>query len=123
MDAMIFANRILGFINAPALMQRVVGKFQNSSVDMMEYQRRRDAIYAILLESGFEVVKPLGAFYIFPKSPIPDDIQFVRELQKHHILGVPGIGFGRAGHFRLAYCVEMDVIERSRKYFMELGGR
>jgi aspartate aminotransferase len=121
MDAMIFANRILGFINAPALMQRIVGKFQHSSVDMMEYQRRRDALYAILVESGFEVVKPSGAFYIFPKSPIPDDIQFVRELQKHHILGVPGIGFGRAGHFRLAYCVEMDVIERSRKYFMELG--
>ncbi len=119
MDAMIFSNRILGFINAPALMQRVVGKFQNTSVDMMEYQRRRDAIYDILVESGFEVIKPLGAFYIFPKSPIPDDVQFVRELQKHHILGVPGIGFGRAGYFRLAYCVDMDVIERSRKYFNE----
>lgn len=119
MDAMIFANRILGFINAPALMQRVVGKFQNADLDMMEYQRRRDAIYNILVESGFEVVKPLGAFYIFPKSPIPDDVQFVRELQKHHILGVPGIGFGRSGHFRLAYCVDMDVIERSRKYFNE----
>ena len=119
MDAMIFSNRILGFINAPALMQRVVGKFQNTSVDIMEYQRRRDAIYDILVESGFEVIKPLGAFYIFPKSPIPDDIQFVRELQKHHILGVPGIGFGRSGYFRLAYCVDMDVIERSRKYFNE----
>jgi aspartate aminotransferase len=121
MDAMIFSNRILGFINAPALMQRVVGKFQNTSVDIMEYQRRRDAIYDILVESGFEVTKPLGAFYIFPKSPIPDDIQFVRELQKHHILGVPGIGFGRAGYFRLAYCVDMDVIERSRKYFNEFA--
>jgi aspartate aminotransferase len=119
MDAMIFSNRILGFINAPALMQRVVGKFQNTSVDMMEYQRRRDLIYNILVESGFEVIKPLGAFYIFPKSPIPDDIQFVRDLQKHHILGVPGIGFGRSGYFRLAYCVDMDVIERSRKYFNE----
>jgi aspartate aminotransferase len=119
MDAMIFSNRILGFINAPALMQRVVGKFQNISVDIMEYQVRRDAIYDILVESGFEVIKPLGAFYIFPKSPIPDDIRFVRELQKHHILGVPGIGFGRAGYFRLAYCVDMDVIERSRKYFNE----
>jgi aspartate aminotransferase len=119
MDAMIFSNRILGFINAPALMQRVVGKFQNTNIDMMEYQRRRDVIYDILVESGFEVIKPLGAFYIFPKSPIPDDIQFVRELQKHHILGVPGIGFGRSGYFRLAYCVDMDVIERSRKYFNE----
>jgi aspartate aminotransferase len=121
MDAMIFSNRILGFINAPALMQRVVGKFQDANIDMMEYQRRRDLIYDILIESGFEVIKPLGAFYIFPKSPIPDDIQFVRELQKHHILGVPGIGFGRSGYFRLAYCVDMDVIERSRKYFNEFA--
>jgi aspartate aminotransferase len=121
MDAMIFANRILGFINAPAIMQRLVAKFQHTSVDIMEYQRRRDAIYNILIEAGFDVIKPLGAFYIFPKSPMADDIQFVRELQKHHILGVPGIGFGKAGYFRLAYCVEMDVIERSRKYFMELG--
>ncbi len=121
MDAMIFANRILGFINAPALMQRVVGKFQNTNIDITEYQLRRDAIYDILVESGFEVIKPLGAFYIFPKSPMPDDIRFVRELQKHHILGVPGIGFGRAGYFRLAYCVDMDVIERSRKYFMEFA--
>jgi aspartate aminotransferase len=118
---MIFSNRILGFINAPALMQRIVGKFQNTSIDIMEYQVRRDAIYDILVESGFEVIKPLGAFYIFPKSPMPDDIQFVRELQKHHILGVPGIGFGRSGYFRLAYCVEMDVIERSRKYFNEFA--
>lgn len=119
LDAMIFSNRILGFINAPALMQRVVGKFQDTEIDITEYQRRRDAIYDILVESGFEVTKPLGAFYIFPKSPIPDDIQFVRELQKHHILGVPGIGFGKSGYFRLAYCVDMDVIERSRKYFNE----
>ena len=123
MDAMIFANRILGFINAPALIQRVVGKFQDVSVDIMEYQRRRDAIYDILVESGFEVSKPLGAFYIFPKSPIKDDIEFVRTLQKHHVLGVPGIGFGKAGYFRLAYCVEMDIIERSRPYFKEVLGR
>ena len=120
MDAMIFSNRILGFINAPALMQRVVGKFQNGSIDMSEYQRRRDAIYSILVEAGFEVTKPQGAFYIFPKSPIADDIKFVRELQKHHILGVPGIGFGKSGYFRLAYCVDMDIIERSRKYFHEV---
>lgn len=121
MDAMIFSNRILGFINAPALMQRIVGKFQDSNIDIMEYQRRRDAIYNILIESGFEVIKPLGAFYIFPKSPVPDDVKFIMDLQKHHILGVPGIGFGKAGYFRLAYCVDMDVIERSRKYFMEFA--
>ncbi len=121
MDAMIFSNRILGFINAPALMQRLVGKFQKNSVDIREYQKKRDVLYNILVEAGLSVVKPMGAFYIFPKSPIADDIAFVRELQKHKILAVPGVGFGTPGHFRLAYCIPMDVIERSRKYFLELG--
>jgi aspartate aminotransferase len=120
-DATIFANRILGFINAPAIMQRVVAKFQRNSVDIMEYQKKRDAIYDILVEAGFEVVKPEGAFYIFPKSPIPDDIQFVKTMLKHHILTVPGVGFGKPGYFRLAYCVTMDVIEKSRPYFKEVG--
>lgn len=121
MDAMIFSNRILGFINAPALMQRLVGKFQKNSVDVLDYQKKRDVLYNILVEAGLSVVKPMGAFYIFPKSPIPDDIAFVRELQKHRILAVPGVGFGTPGHFRLAYCIPMDVIERSRKSFLELG--
>jgi len=120
-DATIFANRILGFINAPAIMQRVVAKFQRSSVDIMEYQKKRDAIYDILVDAGFEVIKPAGAFYIFPKSPIPDDIQFVKTMLQHHILTVPGVGFGKPGYFRLAYCVTMDVIEKSRRYFMEVG--
>jgi aspartate aminotransferase len=121
MDAMIFSNRILGFINAPALMQRLVGKFQRNSVDIEQYQKKRDTLYSILIEAGLSVIKPMGAFYIFPKSPIPDDIAFVRELQKHKILAVPGVGFGTPGYFRLAYCIPMDVIERSRKYFLELG--
>lgn len=121
MDAMIFSNRILGFINAPALMQRLVGKFQQNSIDVLDYQGKRDAIYNILVESGFDVIKPMGAFYIFPRSPEPDDIAFVRELQKHHILAVPGVGFGTPGYFRLAYCVDMDIIKRSRKFFLELG--
>jgi aspartate aminotransferase len=123
MDAMIFSNRILGFINAPALMQRLVSRFQKNSVDILDYQKKRDALYNILVEAGLSVVKPMGAFYIFPRSPIPDDIAFVRELQKHRILAVPGVGFGTPGHFRLAYCIPMDVIERSRKHFLELGLR
>ncbi|NLT23298.1 MAG: pyridoxal phosphate-dependent aminotransferase [Syntrophorhabdus sp.] len=123
MDAMIFSNRILGFINAPALMQRLVSRFQKNSVDILDYQKKRDALYNILVEAGLSVVKPMGAFYIFPKSPIPDDIAFVRELQQHRILAVPGVGFGTPGHFRLAYCIPMDVIERSRKHFLELGLR
>lgn len=119
-DAAIFANRILGFINAPAIMQRIVGKFQKNSVDIKDYQKKRDAIYNILIYAGFEVVKPEGAFYIFPKSPIKDDIQFVNNLQKHRVLAVPGIGFGKPGYFRIAYCVEMDMIERSRPFFKEV---
>jgi aspartate aminotransferase len=119
--AMIFANRILGFINAPALMQRLVGRYQRNSVDIASYQRKRDTLYDILVESGFEVSKPQGAFYIFPKSPIPDDVAFIRELQKNHILAVPGIGFGRSGYFRCAYCGEMDLIERSRPAWNRVG--
>ncbi|MCS7280138.1 MAG: pyridoxal phosphate-dependent aminotransferase [Desulfobacterota bacterium] len=117
--AAVFANRTLGFINAPALMQRLVKGFQKNSVDIGEYQKKRDAIYSILIEAGIETIKPSGAFYIFPKSPIPDDIEFVRHLQKHRILAVPGRGFGKPGHFRLAYCVEYEIIERSRPYFLE----
>lgn len=120
-DATIFANRILGFINAPAIMQRLVAKFQRDSVDIGEYQKRRDTIYSILVEAGFDVVKPMGAFYVFPKSPIPDDITFVKTMLQHHILTVPGIGFGKPGYFRIAYCVDLDVIEKSRPYFMEVG--
>jgi len=120
-DALIFSNRILGFINAPAIMQRLVGKFQNNSVDIMDYQKKRDVLYDILVESGLEVVKPMGAFYIFPKSPVPDDVEFVRMLQKQHILAVPGVGFGKPGYFRLAYCVDLAMIERSRPYFREIG--
>ena len=119
--AMVFANRILGFINAPALMQRLVGRYQRNSVDIANYQRKRDTIYDILVESGFEVSKPQGAFYIFPKSPIPDDVAFIRELQKNHILAVPGIGFGRSGYFRCAYCGELDLIERSRPAWNRVG--
>ncbi len=120
-DAMIFANRILGFINAPALMQRLVGRFQKNSVDVTGYQQKRDTIYSILVEAGFEVDKPEGTFYVFPKSPMPDDIAFIRLMQEHRILAVPGIGFGRKGYFRIAYCTEMDVIERSRDAFIEVG--
>jgi aspartate aminotransferase len=122
-DAAIFANRILGFINAPAIMQRLVGKFQKNSVDIPDYQKKRDVIYDILIDAGFEVVKPEGAFYIFPKSPIKDDIEFVGDLQKHRVLAVPGIGFGKPGYFRIAYCVEMDIIERSRPFFKEILGK
>jgi aspartate aminotransferase len=120
-DAMIFANRILGFINAPALMQRVVAGFQKNSVNIADYQSRRDAIYHILIEAGFDVALPEGTFYIFPKSPIDDDIAFINVMLQHRILAVPGAGFGRTGYFRLAYCTDMEMIERSREAFLEVG--
>ncbi len=109
-DAMIFANRILGFINAPALMQRLVGKFQKNSVDVTGYRRKRDAIYNILIESGFDVDLPEGTFYIFPKSPIEDDIEFIRILQRHQHPGGAGGGFREKRVFQagLLYRDERD---------------
>jgi aspartate aminotransferase len=119
-EAFVFSNRVLGFVNAPALMQRVVGKLQNLSVDIMDYQNKRDLLYSNLKEMGFDMIKPKGAFYLFPKSPI-DDVEFVKYAQRKNILIVPGKGFGRGGYFRIAYCVDKEVIERSLDSFYKLA--
>jgi len=108
---LVFCNRVLGFVNAPALMQNVVKSLQDASVDVAEYEGKRDVLYNGLVEMGYSVVKPQGAFYIFPKSPVEDDVAFVGELQKHNVLVVPGKGFGAPGYFRISYCVEDWVIE------------
>lgn len=113
MEGAIFCNRTLGFVNAPALMQRLVANLQNESIDIAEYREKRDLFYENLTAMGFSMVKPDGAFYLFPKSPIPDDVTFVRTAQKHNLLLVPGAGFGAPGYFRVAYCVEIDSIRRS----------
>ena len=113
MNGAVFCNRILGFVNAPALMQRLVARLQSESVDVLEYQKKRDILYNHLTGLGFELVKPGGGFYFFPKSPIADDVEFVRQAQKYNILLVPGSGFGAPGYFRIAYCIEMAIIERS----------
>lgn len=113
MEGAIFCNRTLGFVNAPALMQRLVAKLQYSSVDMGAYQKKRDLLYGSLVEMGFQMVKPDGAFYLFPQSPLADDVEFVKIAQRHHILLVPGAGFGAPGFFRIAYCVDEAMIERS----------
>ena len=119
-DALIFTTRILGFVNAPALMQRLIPLAGYDQVEIKNYQRKRDLLYEALTEFGYEVVKPGGAFYMFPKTPIEDDMAFVADLQRNfHILTVPGRGFGRGGHFRISYCVEMEVIERSLEGFRE----
>ncbi|MFZ5775033.1 MAG: pyridoxal phosphate-dependent aminotransferase [Thermodesulfobacteriota bacterium] len=117
LGAMTLANRILGFVNAPALMQRVVAELQGVTVDCSIYTRRRELFCKVLREAGYEFVPPKGAFYLFPKSPIADDAAFVALLAEQKILGVPGRGFGMPGYFRLAFCVEDAVIERSAEGF------
>ena len=114
MTGFVFCTRVLGFINAPALMQNVVRKLQGVSIPVSEYQRHRDFIYENLVRFGYQVNKPQGAFYIFPKSPIKDDVAFVHELQhEHHVLTVPGVAFGTPGYFRLVYCVDDRTLEKS----------
>ena len=106
-----FCNRTLGFVNAPALMQRIVRNLQGVSIDPDYYQRKRDFLHSALMEMGYDTVKPQGAFYLFPKCPIDDDVAFTRQLVQHNVLVVPGRGFGTPGYFRISYCVEDAVLE------------
>lgn len=121
MEGLVFCNRTLGFVNAPALAQRLVTKLQRESVNIEEYREKRDLIYNHLVKLGFDVVKPMGAFYLFPRSPIEDDIEFVRRAQKYNLLLVPGSGFGKPGYFRLSYCVDINMIRNSLPAFTELA--
>jgi aspartate aminotransferase len=111
MDGLVLCNRVLGFVNAPGLMQRAVKDVIGNTVDTSVYKRRRDRLYNGLTSAGYECVKPEGAFYLFPKSPLEDDVQFVAHLQRYRILAVPGKGFGGPGYFRLAYCVSDETID------------
>lgn len=109
-DAAILCNRILGFVNAPALIQRVIAGLQGVHVDVEEYRRKRDLLCDGLTAAGYRFNKPEGAFYLFVKSPIDDDVLFVKALVKERILTVPGSGFGGPGYFRIAYCVDDATI-------------
>ncbi len=112
MTGLTFCTRVLGFINAPAFMQNVVRSLQDVTIPVSEYQRHRDYIYENLARFGYTVNKPQGAFYIFPKCPIADDVAFIHELQQeHHVLTVPGVAFGTPGYFRLVYCVDDRTLE------------
>ena len=119
MEAMVFSLRTLGFVNAPALMQRLVAGLQDVTVDVSEYRKKRDFIYDALTDIGYDVVKPGGAFYLFPKSPLEDDVEFVRTLQEKMVLVVPGSGFGGPGYFRLSFSVPDRVLEGSLNGFRE----
>ncbi len=122
MAGAVFCNRVLGFVNAPALAQRLVAGLQDESVPIGPYQQKRDLLYDHLTGLGFRMVKPGGAFYLFPQSPIDDDVAFVRRAQKRNILLVPGSGFGAPGYFRIAYCIDREVIERSLPAWEQLAG-
>jgi aspartate aminotransferase len=112
-NACTFAHRILGFINAPAIWQWVVAETQDAAIDASEYQRKRDLLCGALSEMGYWAPRPQGTFYVFPQTPIPDDIEFIGLLQEEGILAVPGAGFGRSGHMRLSLTIPTREIERS----------
>ncbi len=113
LEAMRLAILILGFVNAPALMQRVVADVQGIMVDIEEYLRKRDLLCRGLADAGYEFFKPAGTFYLFPKAPGGDDVAFVQALQKELILTVPGTGFIYPGHFRISFCVDDKTIINS----------
>jgi aspartate aminotransferase len=117
MDGFIYCNRTLGFVNAPAMMQHIVRYLQNVTVSIEDYQKKRDFLYQNLVDIGYQCVKPQGAFYLFPKSLIPDDVAFVRALQEEMVLAVPGVGFGGAGHFRISYCIDDRTLSGSLEGF------
>lgn len=113
-----FTNRTLGFVNAPALMQHVVTLLQGVTIDVSEYERKRNLLCDNLQAMGYDLIRPQGAFYVFPRTPVADDVAFVRALQQQQrILTVPGSGFGTPGYFRIAYCVEERTIENALEGF------
>lgn len=112
-DACTFANRILGFINAPAIWQWVVGSVPDATIDVAEYQAKRDLLCGALTAMGYDAPRPQGSFYVFPRTPIADDVAFIRRLMAEGILAVPGSGFGRAGYMRLSLTIGRGELERS----------
>ena len=116
--AMVIANRILGFVNAPAVGQALLLRALGHAVDRTVYARRREAMAGVLTRAGYEFTMPRGAFYFFPKSPDPDELVFLDRLSAERVLAVPGRGFGLPGYFRLAFCVDEAVINRSEAGFV-----
>ncbi len=119
--ALSVANRMLGFVNAPSLMQKAVAKAIGARTDVAYYDRNRKLIYESLTKFGFSCVKPQGAFYLFIKSPLPEEKEFVEAAKKRHILVVGGTSFACPGYVRLAYCVSHEMIERSLPAFEDLA--
>ena len=116
-DGLFVSNRILGFVNPPAIGQHLMCAALGSGVDMKIYEKRRNCMAEVLHQAGYEFLNPKGAFYFFPKAPGGDDVKFVQTLMKHLILAVPGSGFGAPGYFRLTFCLDEKIILRSLEGF------
>ncbi|MBE6008054.1 MAG: pyridoxal phosphate-dependent aminotransferase [Lachnospiraceae bacterium] len=119
-NALTVANRIMGFVNAPSLMQRVIGVCMDETADLEVYEKNRNRLYDMLTSLGFEMAMPDGAFYMFPKSLIEDDVEFCTAAKEFRLLLVPGSTFGTPGYFRIAYCVSPETIENSYESFKKL---
>lgn len=117
------ANRILGFVNAPSLFQRVIGRCAGMSSDMSQYRKNKDVLYRALTEMGYECIEPRGAFYMFPKCFIPDDKEFCTVAKEYRLLIVPGSTFACPGYFRLAFCVSHETVLNSLPAFEKLAQR
>ncbi len=117
MGALTLTNRILGYVNAPIVGQRIMAAAVGASVDVGVYERRRDAMAEVLRQAGYEFTPPRGSFYFFPKAPGGDDKAFIDALAAERVLGVPGSGFGCPGYFRLAFCVDESVIRNAAEGF------
>ena len=115
------ANRILGFVNAPTLQQKVVARCLDEKTDLDYYNRNKETLFHGLIECGFECIRPQGAFYLFMKSPIEDEKEFCAKAKEYHILLVPGSSFGCPGYVRIAYCVSYEMIVRSLPQFKKLS--
>jgi aspartate aminotransferase len=127
-EACTFTSRVLGFVNAPALWQWVVAEVGDQVIDVSPYREKRDLMYEGLTRIGYQCVKPQGAFYVFPRTPIDDDVAFVRLLAEEGVLAVPGSGFGMPGHIRISLTVERDTVVRAlpgfeRAFQKARGGR
>ncbi|HHY81929.1 MAG TPA: pyridoxal phosphate-dependent aminotransferase [Clostridiales bacterium] len=120
-SGMILSNRILGFVNAPGLFQRVIAESLEEKVNVEIYKQRRDFLYEQLSALGYSCIKPEGAFYLFPKALTEDDVKFVNHALEYNLLLVPGSGFGCPGYFRISYCVDMKTIENSIPAFEALA--
>lgn len=121
LEGMSVANRILGFVNAPSLMQKAAAACVEEKTDVAFYDRNRKALYEGLTALGFTCIKPQGAFYLWLKSPVEQEEAFVEAAKKYHLILVKGSAFGRSGYVRLAYCVSHETIVNSMAAFAQLA--